>query len=104
MPFPPFVTESPSPLKLGDLPFFGHKDGNFQPQKAAPSNLTWTSTRFSKRAPGETVQNGADARFDNSNIQDGIGDGSDSYTMYWGGGASSEGWPTRDKWVSFENM
>jgi len=24
--------------------------------------------------------------------------------MYWGAGRANEGWPTRNQWVSFENM
>ncbi|KAK0614899.1 exo-beta-1,3-glucanase, partial [Bombardia bombarda] len=56
------------------------------------------------RAVGEFVSNPADARWDNSNINDGIGNGQDVYTMHWGAGTAGEGWPTRSQWVSFENM
>jgi hypothetical protein len=68
--------------------YFGHKAGNYQPTKV---NASATKTRSelaarvlnAARAVGETVSNSAIARYDNSNILDGVGDGSDSYTMYW---------------------
>lgn len=78
-----------------NMPFFGHKGGNFQ-----PTNLTQPGQRLT----GGKVQIAADARFDNRNTHDGIGGGSDSYTMFWGSGSSGEGWPTRARWASFEDM
>ncbi|KAJ9133260.1 Glycoside hydrolase [Pleurostoma richardsiae] len=98
LPAPPSATEAPT-ATLKELPFFGHIAGNFQPSSNFPTNATKT-----KRETGEWVQLSADARWDQSNIQDGVGDGSDSYTMYWGSGGSWDGWPTRSQWVSFENM
>ncbi|KAB2580097.1 putative exo-beta- -glucanase protein [Lasiodiplodia theobromae] len=38
------------------------------------------------------------------NNRDGIGAGKDSYTFYKGDGSPGAGWPTKDKWVSFEDM
>ncbi|OJD38865.1 glycoside hydrolase [Diplodia corticola] len=38
------------------------------------------------------------------NNKDGVGAGADSYTFYRGDGSAGAGWPSKDKWVSFENM
>lgn len=93
-------------------PFFGHKAGNYMPD-SGPSDKVHANTTeeyvkrgkaLLARVTGEWVSNGAVARWDNSNIQDGIGSGSDSYRMYWGAGRANEGWPTRSQWVSFQNM
>lgn len=101
-PYPPSITESPSPVSVHKLPFFGHKSGNYQPNTHS-SNATKTH-KPGKRETGEWVQIPADARWDNTNIQDGIGNGWDGYTMHWGSGGSWDGWPTRNNWVSFQNM
>lgn len=93
-------------------PFFGHKAGNYMPDSGASDQVRANTTEeyvkrgkaLLARVTGEYVSNSAVARWDNSNIEDGIGDGSDSYTMYWGAGRANEGWPTRSQWVSFENM
>ncbi|EHK21198.1 uncharacterized protein TRIVIDRAFT_153126 [Trichoderma virens Gv29-8] len=60
-------------------------------------------SKLEARVTGEKVTNGV-ARFDNSNIQDGVGSGVDSYTMYWGDGSTGAGWPAQSRWVSFQNM
>ncbi|KAM0510829.1 hypothetical protein ACHAPE_010489 [Trichoderma viride] len=44
------------------------------------------------------------ARFDNANIWDGQGNGTDSYKLYLGNGTTAAGWPSIDSWVSFGNM
>ncbi|KEF52297.1 uncharacterized protein A1O9_11537 [Exophiala aquamarina CBS 119918] len=38
------------------------------------------------------------------NIQDGVGAGIDLYKLYTGDGSAAAGWPTKDQWVSFEDM
>lgn len=100
IPFPPEATAAVTTVtKTADLPFFGHKAGNYMPD----SLLNATRT-IAARVTGEWVSLSGVARWDNSNIDDGIGSGSDSYHMYWGAGRSNEGWPTRSQWVSFRNM
>lgn len=37
-----------------------------------------------RRQKGQKVQNGGLVNYNNRNIKDGVGGGSDSYTMYWG--------------------
>lgn len=71
--------------------------GNFQPTSSAVAGLD-------RRQTGEKVSNGNVANYNTNNIQDGVGNGVDSYTMYWGDGSTSQGWPDKSKWVSFENM
>jgi hypothetical protein len=71
--------------------------GNFQPSKRA------NSTSNDKRGTGETVTISVDAVWTINNY-DGIGNGVDQYTMYWGDGSSANGWPKRSKWVSFIDM
>jgi hypothetical protein len=56
-----------------------------------------------KRAVGGRVSNGKLSRTDNAKVNDGVA-GSDTYKMYSGSGSTSDGWPSRDKWVSFESM
>lgn len=63
--------------------------GNYQPTRS-----------FGPSETGGQVQ-GALARYDNDNIQDGVGDGVDQYIMYTGNG---DNFPQRSQWVSFENM
>jgi hypothetical protein len=59
---------------------------------------------FDRRDTGEYVNNNAIANFNADNTRDGIGSGVDSYTMYYGTGDTSDGWPAKSSWVSFENM
>lgn len=99
IPYPLTASESASVVDTDRVPFYGHKSGNFQPT----TNLTDTVNPGNHQTGGR-VQNAADARFDNSNVHDGIGDGVDAYVMYKGNGGIAAGWPTRAKWVSFENM
>lgn len=61
-------------------------------------------TQLEDRSTGGRVQNGAIARFDNSNIKDGSGGGKDEYRMYNGNGSTGNGWPDKSQWVSFEDM
>ncbi|KAK1249532.1 hypothetical protein MKX07_003048 [Trichoderma sp. CBMAI-0711] len=80
---------------------------------ALPSFLTPLTGRSSdgsdslsvdRRATGGKVTSKALARFDNSNIEDGMGNGTDWYHLYLGNGTEAAGWPSKDKWVSFEDM
>ncbi|KAG6003536.1 hypothetical protein E4U43_000902 [Claviceps pusilla] len=57
-----------------------------------------------RRERGERVRLEEAATYEAYNITDGAGDGVDKYTMYWGTGTTSEGWPDKSAWVSFENM
>lgn len=56
------------------------------------------------RSTGGRVNDPNIANFNNGNIHDGIGKGRDEYRMYWGNGSPSQGWPGKDRWVSFEDM
>ncbi len=93
IPYPPSATEVPAAFPH-HVPHFGNKHGNFMPGN---------TTKASKRTTGGTVENPSLATF-NININDGIGAGSDSYTMYLGDGSQGNGWPTRANWVSFVDM
>ena len=62
------------------------------------------TAEFDRRDTGEYVNNNAIANFNADNTRDGIGSGEDRYTMYYGTGSTSDGWPAKDRWVSFENM
>lgn len=96
IPYPPEATVVPT--KPDHPAFFGNKHGNFQKY-----NATLTPTKTLKtRAKGGVVTGGAQVTTINDN--DGIGAGSDSYTMYWGDGSLGAGWPTKEQWVSFEDM
>ena len=79
------------------IPTFGPRAGNFQPRR----NISETVTR---RDTGEWVSMPKLAYWTNANIQDGAGNGTDSYTMYTGNGEVSAGWPDKSSWVSFQNM
>ncbi|UKZ74851.1 hypothetical protein TrVFT333_002521 [Trichoderma virens FT-333] len=112
VPYPPSATDGarqPAPKHA-----FPHKKvngGNYQPSRTSKSTSSKTSAApavakdqdNTKRATGETVNNSV-ARYDNSNITDGVGDGVDSYTLYLGDGSTGAGWPDQSRWVSFENM
>ncbi|KAH8893454.1 hypothetical protein GQ53DRAFT_860596 [Thozetella sp. PMI_491] len=94
---PSLVTAEEAASPLTTLPYFGHKAGNFQPDSTTSKNVT-------KRDTGEWVSIPNLARWDTSNIQDGIGQGTDQYIMRWGSGQVSAGWPARSQWVSFQQM
>lgn len=47
------------------------------------------------------MKSGAIARFDNDNINDGVGKGKDEYHVYKGNG---DNFPQRSQWVSFVDM
>jgi hypothetical protein len=99
IPYPPKATSKPV-IPADFHPYFGNKKGNFQPTTATTKV---NKRRFSERDTGGWVQIAADAVW-NINDEDGIGAGSDQYTMYWGDGSAGAGWPTRDQWVSFTEM
>ncbi|RFU72700.1 glycoside hydrolase [Trichoderma arundinaceum] len=112
VPYPPSATSNPKQHVPGKH-VYPHKKvngGNYQPSHTSKSTASKTSAapavyknQDSKRTSGETVNN-AVARFDNTNILDGVGDGVDSYTLYLGDGTTGSGWPDQSRWVSFENM
>jgi len=58
----------------------------------------------SERSTGETVFVNNIANWNKDNIHDGIGQGTDRYTMYYGNGETWAGWPARSSWVSFQEM
>lgn len=90
----PFVTTPvPDHVKLHHTkPVNG---GNFMPGH---------TSAVERRDTGEWVNNANIATWNSNVIQDGVGDGVDSYTMYWGSGSTADGWPDKSRWVSFENM
>ncbi|KAH7053395.1 hypothetical protein B0J12DRAFT_55214 [Macrophomina phaseolina] len=57
---------------------------------------------LTRRATGGVVTSGA--AVSTINNQDGIGGGSDTYRLYTGDGSLEAGWPTKEQWVSFEDM
>jgi hypothetical protein len=58
----------------------------------------------SKRATGETVVIPNLANWNKNNVHDGVGQGTDRYTLHLGSGQTWDGWPARSSWVSFEEM
>jgi hypothetical protein len=95
-PYPPTATIVPP--KPAHPAFFGNKHGNFMKY-----NTTVAPTHTLKaRAKGGVVSGGAAVT--TINDHDGIGAGPDKYTMYWGDGSQQAGWPTKEQWVSFEDM
>ncbi|PQE08386.1 glycoside hydrolase protein [Rutstroemia sp. NJR-2017a WRK4] len=93
IPYPPEVAIPPTTPTV--KPDFGHKSGNLMKGKSG-------FTTESVLATGGYVTGGAAVTTINN--QDGIGAGSDSYTMYWGDGSDTAGWPHKEDWVSFEDM
>lgn len=78
-PFPPSATVKPAAQPTSPA-YYGHKAGNYQPTTANVNATKTTSDLHARvlnaaRAVGEYVSNSALARFDNSNINDGIGNG-----------------------------
>ncbi|KAK1249604.1 hypothetical protein MKX08_009607 [Trichoderma sp. CBMAI-0020] len=111
-PYPPSIGKGPTAPVPDTVDFSPKKPngGNYMPSKSnkAPASKTSDAPaanggKLRVRATGEQVTNGL-ARFDNSNITDGVGDGVDQYTMYFGDGSTGAGWPDQSRWVSFENM
>ncbi|UKZ76928.1 hypothetical protein TrVFT333_004643 [Trichoderma virens FT-333] len=111
-PYPPSVLDGPTAPVPDTVDWSPKKPdgGNFMPSKSTNSPVSRTAdapivgkSKLEARVTGEKVTNGV-ARFDNSNIQDGVGSGVDSYTMYWGDGSTGAGWPAQSRWVSFQNM
>ena len=78
-------------------PFFGHKNGNFQPSNGESVHNEVVE------ATGGTVSNG-NVAVTTINDNDGIGAGSDTYTQYNGDGTTGDGWPAKTQWVSFVDM
>ncbi|KAL7949249.1 hypothetical protein V8C42DRAFT_208564 [Trichoderma barbatum] len=112
VPYPPSATNGARhPVPKHAFPHKKVNGGNYQPSHTSKSKASKTSAAPAvakdqdniKRATSETVNNSV-ARFDNSNITDGVGDGIDSYTLYLGDGSTGAGWPDQSRWVSFENM
>lgn len=112
VPYPPSVTDGPTAPVPDTVDFSPKKpgSGNYMPSKSSkvPASKTADAPaanggKIRARVSGETVTNGL-ARFDNSNILDGVGDGVDQYTTYLGDGSTGQGWPDQSRWVSFENM
>jgi hypothetical protein len=112
VPYPPSVADGPTGPVPDTVDFSPKKPGggNYMPSKSskAPASKTADApvaggSKIETRATGERVTNGV-ARFDNSNILDGVGNGVDQYTMYWGDGSTGAGWPAQSRWVSFQNM
>ncbi|KAH8601169.1 hypothetical protein B0O99DRAFT_608181 [Bisporella sp. PMI_857] len=91
----PFRDENFKTSRSTSIPFFGNKSGNFMRNSSE-------SAEFSIQATGGVVTGGAAVSSINNN--DGIGAGSDRYVMYRGDGSLEAGWPTKDQWVSFEQM
>ncbi|KAM0258020.1 hypothetical protein ACHAQJ_004063 [Trichoderma viride] len=75
---------------------------------AFPSSLSSLpasdSVNIAARTTGGNVTLEALARFDNGNVYDGVGNGTDAYTLYLGNGTTAAGWPSKDSWVSFADM
>ncbi|GFP54389.1 hypothetical protein TASIC1_0004001200 [Trichoderma asperellum] len=101
--FPPSIIKAPTE-PVPDTVDFSVPQGNWMPSRTSPDVPSAANVKLAARATGEKVSNSNVARFDNSNIQDGVGDGVDSYTLYLGSGSTSAGWPDKSRWVSFENM
>jgi hypothetical protein len=53
---------------------------------------------IARATTGETVTNSNIAVY-TTNINDGIGGGTDSYTFYSGDGSTGAGWPSKSKWL-----
>jgi len=62
------------------------------------------SVQIESRSTGGNVTTKGIARFDNNNIWDGQGNGTDTYKLYLGNGTTAAGWPSIDSWISFGNM
>ncbi|KAL6867174.1 glycoside hydrolase [Trichoderma novae-zelandiae] len=110
-PYPPSIDLGPTGPVPDSVDFSPKKPngGNYMPSKSTNAPVSKTvnapavGNQLEARVTGERVTNGV-ARFDNSNILDGVGNGVDSYTMYWGDGSTGAGWPAQSRWVSFQNM
>ena len=99
VPYPPALAKDTTPnTKIAHFTFKGPGSGNYMPTSPA------ADSSIGRRQTGERVSNGNLATYNQDNIQDGVGSGSDSYTMYWGDGSTGAGWPEKSRWVSFENM
>lgn len=95
---PAIASASPYPQASqtsADKPFFGDLHGNAQPSR--------TQSGPSPDAFGGQVSNPA-LQTTTINNQDGTGAGTDKYHFYTGDGTTRAGWPSKDQWVSFEDM
>ncbi|KAK9445020.1 glycoside hydrolase [Metarhizium brunneum] len=102
-PFPPSVTvKHDAPTKIAHYTPKFPGSGNYMPSRA--SKHTNKSPRPLKRETSERVHNTNLANYNVNNIKDGVGGGDDSYNMYWGDGSTSAGWPSKSRWISFEDI
>ncbi|MCJ1342370.1 hypothetical protein MMC31_000552 [Peltigera leucophlebia] len=83
----------PLALTADPQPYFGNKDGNFQPTRTSRNGGA-----VIKLTGGQV---GGALAVNSINNQDGTGVGSDTYTQYCGNG---DAFPPKSKWVSFEQM
>jgi len=83
----PYAADGPQRILKPTSAFNGKGEGNFMPSRTSPPGpkkqhvlATW------QQVYGPVAVHSI-------NNQDGIGAGSDSYTMYWGDGSTDAGWP-----------
>ncbi|KAL7917090.1 hypothetical protein ACQKWADRAFT_324932 [Trichoderma austrokoningii] len=86
--FPLSIIKAPTE-PVPDPVDFSVPQGNWMPSCTSVDVSSAANFKLAARATGKKVRNSNIARFDNSNIQDGVGDGVNSYTF---------------RWMSFENM
>lgn len=84
----PFPSEDVAAVSRALKAYISHGP-NYQPNRTAPAGARILEA-------GETVTSSVAVTSINDN--DGIGGGTDSYTMYWGDGSAADGWPTIDQW------
>lgn len=103
-PYPPSVAavNSEGSTKIAHFTPKHPGSGNYMPSKTG--SAASPEANVERRATGDKVQNGNVANYNADNINDGVGGGSDSYTMYRGDGSTGQGWPDKSRWVSFVNM
>ncbi|KAL1617668.1 hypothetical protein SLS54_007672 [Diplodia seriata] len=69
---------------------------------SSPTLTADVPVTLTRRSTGGVVTGGY--AVNSINNKDGIGAGSDSYIFYRGDGSTGAGWPSKAKWVSFEDM
>lgn len=95
VPYPPEVA-----VEAGPVDHVGYKVASWN--GSIPASEARLPPHLLTRATGGVVTGGAAVT--SINNQDGIGSGSDTYKLYKGDGSLEAGWPTKEQWVSFENM
>ncbi|CEJ90125.1 hypothetical protein VHEMI05929 [[Torrubiella] hemipterigena] len=100
-PYAPNAQFNDGPAKIAVYTPKFEGSGNFMPSRTSPAAAAEGSA-LEARATGEKVS--GSNYVGTINNQDGIGSGTDSYKYYSGDGTTGQGWPGKDKWVSFENM